>query len=186
MRYLTLIFLLLFTLSLFADDDKGKEVDFVSANEVVLDGEYLVNSLNWMLVEKYFDDSDFAAAIEILERIISLDPSDIEAYSTLSWLLISEEREEEALKVYTKMVEKNKDSAAANFEMGFYYYRLNDLEKAKPWMKKSFELFFEPPKIYIYGSILEALGEDEELKAFWEEMAKRYPENEFIQQKLSD
>ena len=176
-RYLTLIFLVSFTLALFAADGYTQEIDFDNVNESVLDGEYLINSLNWMLVESYFDKGDFENTIKVLERIVSLDLADIEGYSTLGWLLLSEEREEEAVAIYSKMVQENKNSAHAHFEMGFYYYRKDDLKNAEPWLKQAFDLELEPPKALIYGTLLERLGKEEEHKAFLEEMRKRYPED---------
>ena len=178
MRYFITAVLLLSSIFLFAQIG-AEEIDF-SIDERVLDSEYIINSFNWQLADEYFKREDFESCIKVLRRIVALNPTDVEAYSTLGWLLSGEKRTDEAKAIYKEMVENNENSADANFEMGFYYYRLENFENALPYLKKAFELGVELKKANIYGNLLERLGREEEAKEVYEELKNRFSADEPI------
>jgi len=152
--------------------------DFEAANAVIADSEYVLNTLNWLLVDAKTKDNDFDGAVSVLKRIIALDEHDIEAYSTLGFMLVGKGDLKGAEETYAVMIKKNPLSPDAAFEYGFYFYRLEDNDNALKWWEKAFLFGLEPPKVNMYADLLDMTGQIGKAAFVRSDIDKRFYSNE--------
>jgi tetratricopeptide (TPR) repeat protein len=80
-------------------------------------------------------------AITMNERVVSMDPQNLNASNSLAYLLAVNGRDlDRALTLAKKALDSNNESAAYNDTIGFIYFKKNQNEAAKRHLKKAFEL----------------------------------------------
>ncbi|MHB9026463.1 MAG: tetratricopeptide repeat protein, partial [Armatimonadota bacterium] len=156
-----------------------KEALAISADVV-----FELASLNNKVADQYFKVGKWDEAVEALDRVIQLDATGAESYAAAAWLLWSAGKTEEALRYCQRMVDANPNDIDANFEYGFFLYRIKRYAEAAIYFGKAFDLGIEPPRSHMYGHMLERLGRRDEAMAFWKKQLERTPDNEVAQKQL--
>jgi tetratricopeptide (TPR) repeat protein len=150
-----------------------------------VEAEQVLVGLNNDLAEQYFDNGAFDKSVAALDRVIVLDPSDIEPYATAAWLLWSSRHTQEAIAHYDRMIAANPDNPMGYFEYGFYYMRINRNEDAVKLLARAEQLGGLPsPQRHMYGHVLERLGRNAEALAFWRRVAVDDPKDTVAQQAI--
>lgn len=127
----------------------------------------------WERSDKYFHDGDFPKSIHLLDRIILLDPSDIEAHSVAAWLTWSLGDEPRARQYLQDAVKRNPDNWESHYELGFHYFdRLGEAAAGATSFQRAVTLGGGPA--YVQRMLAHALCYDErpnEAVALWRKVA---------------
>lgn len=83
------------------------------------------------------DKSEWIKAKELLNKAISEDPKNEEAYETLGVILGREENYKEAIEIMKKLDEVNPTSIMAKTNLSIFYMRLGDKETAEEYKAKA-------------------------------------------------
>ncbi|MFH2061025.1 MAG: tetratricopeptide repeat protein [Pseudomonadota bacterium] len=79
-------------------------------------------------------------AQDALNTAISLDPDYIKSYETLAKIFLSENKKDDAIKQYEKIIEIKPETASAHMILGTIYDASKDYEKAAYYYKKALEI----------------------------------------------
>ena len=79
-------------------------------------------------------------AIEIYDKILKINPNDVEAYFNKGICLSNLNLKEEAIQMYNKTIELNPNYIDAYFQRGYCYYNLKKYQKAMQEMNKVLQL----------------------------------------------
>jgi serine/threonine protein kinase/Tfp pilus assembly protein PilF len=127
---------------------------------------YAKGSYYGRLYEKRDREEDFAAAVEMLEEAISIDPSYALAYWEMGnihearYVLKDERQDLEKMFIsYEMAYNLAPESAECNTGMGWYYFYKQDNDSAYNHYKKAFALKPNDPLIcYHFGGFLRSIG----------------------------
>ncbi len=115
-----------------------------------------------------------AGAIEDLRRVNELLPDNAEAQNALGYVLADRgdaSQWDEARALIERAVEQEPDNAAFIDSKGWVLYRLGELEQARIWLARSWELMKNPEVGAHLGEVLWKLGDRDAAEAVWEEAA---------------
>lgn len=90
----------------------------------------------WLRADQYWHNGDYEDSIAACRRIVQIEPTFIEAYINVAWLLWSMGRGREAIAFLEEGVRKNPEVYDLYFELGIQYGQYQrDFEKALPWLR---------------------------------------------------
>lgn len=113
-------------------------------------------------------------AIADLRRVNELLPDNAEAQNALGYVLADRgdaSQWEEARALIERAVEQEPDNAAFIDSKGWVLYRLGELEQAREWLARSWELMKNPEVGAHLGEVLWKLGDRDSAEAIWAEAA---------------
>lgn len=91
------------------------------------------------LGEKYLAELDYENAIIAFNKVIEVDPKNIQAYLGLSTAYEKTDRNEEAIDALEKVIEIDPEYSEAYIRMADIYIRLNDIQRAIEILRNAFE-----------------------------------------------
>jgi len=142
--------------------------------------------LNKRVATGYYHSGEWDKSVMAMDRVIVLDPQDIEPYSSAAWLLWGENNPEIVMDYYLRMIAANPTEPQAYFEAGYYYYiNQRNYAAALPYLEKSVALGLSSPTRHLYGHCLERLGRAEDALAFWRTVLAEEPTNEVAQRQIA-
>lgn len=151
-------------------------------------------------LERFPDDAgllyDAAMAAEKLDRIdlvethlrrlIKLKPDDAHAYNALGYTLADRnQRLAEARELIEKALALAPNDAYILDSMGWVYFRLGDLSRAREYLERAFKLKPEAELGAHLGEVLWTLGEHEAARRVWREAARHDADNEVLRETLA-
>ncbi|HOS42169.1 MAG TPA: tetratricopeptide repeat protein [Armatimonadota bacterium] len=134
--------------------------------------------INQSLSDNYYHAGAFMKAVDVLERIVVLDPHDVQSYASAAWLAWSSKDHDRALAIYDRLIAANPDSPDAYFEVGLYYTRVQQDEAALRWLAGALARGLAGPRRHLYGHTLARVGRTAEARAFWHTLLADDPANE--------
>ena len=144
----------------------------------------LILDINNTIAETYFHTGEWNKTVAALERVIALNPSDINAYANAAWLLWSSGNTDAAIALYQRMVEKNPSSSEAYYVYGSYHYFRRQWKEALPLLEQAVKLGVPSPKNHLYGHCLEKLERKQDALAFWRQLLTADPRDEVAKKQL--
>ena len=147
--------------------DSGRESD---AKAAFYDDD-LSDSLYANLRRAFFSirDKDFASAEVYLQKAISIDQLDFSANILLATLYMSEGKWMEAIGHLKVCLEEDLGSPAALIRIGYCYWRLNEHDKAKHFLRRAVgQNSLSLEALILYSDVCNALGVAEEAFSFLE------------------
>ncbi|MBI5830933.1 MAG: hypothetical protein HZB16_01305 [Armatimonadetes bacterium] len=92
----------------------------------------------WAQSDKYFHDGEYVKSVNILRRVVEVDPGDVEAYAVAAWLIWSLGDEPSARQWLKSAVAANPASSKAYSELGMHLYdRVGDAFLALPYLRRA-------------------------------------------------
>ncbi len=89
----------------------------------------------WAKSDEYFHDGEYLKSVNILRRVVELDPADIEAYSVAAWLIWSLGDEPAGRRWLEQGLAANPDSWQAAHDLGLHWIqRVGDPFHALPYL----------------------------------------------------
>lgn len=161
------------------------EISPSDARAAVAEAENSLIELNYYLSDEAFHQGDFIGAARILMRITEIDTHDVDAYATAAWLLWSAKKNAEAEEIYQRMITNNPKNSTAFFEVGLYYVRIKQDEKAAPYLATATSLGGLPREQHdLYGFVLARLQRFDEAIEFWKATLAADAENATAKREL--
>lgn len=103
----------------------------------------------WTKADEYFHDGHYEKAVHLQDRIIQLDPSDLEAYTVAAWLIWSLGREPEARRYLERCIAANPTAWASHHELGLHLFeRLGQATEALPHLLRATTLPSAPDLVH--------------------------------------
>jgi tetratricopeptide (TPR) repeat protein len=124
----------------------------------------------------YLTKQDLQRATQILERMIKIDSSNIDALYNLAQLIEAKDRNR-AKKIYEKILELQPGNRIVLENLLSIYYEEKDLEKSEELLKKI--IYNEPSDVELRMrliSLYREMNKDNEAKKLLEEAAERFPD----------
>ncbi|MCR4418124.1 MAG: tetratricopeptide repeat protein [Ignavibacteria bacterium] len=124
----------------------------------------------------YLTKQDLQKATQILERMIKIDSSNIDALYNFAQLIESKDRNR-AKKIYEKILELQPENRIVLENLLSIYYEEKDLEKSEELIKKI--IYNEPSDVELRMrliSLYREMNKDNEAKKLLEETAERFPD----------
>ena len=148
------------------------------ADPIVIDGVDVAGWTTrqlWARSDDYYHAGKFAESVHLLQRVISLDPGDVEAYSVAAWLTWSLGDEPAARRYVQEAVRANPNSSEAHFELGQHLFdRANLPAAAAASLRRAYELpGCRPPVARLLAHALCYAERPNEAVALWGELAAR-------------
>jgi len=98
-------------------------------------------SARWFLAHFYTAQKDFAKATVEYEELLDVSDEDTtEILASLADLYVVQEKFDEAIDVYNKIIKENPDSAQAYFDLGIIFTRIEELDNAQKQFKTALEI----------------------------------------------
>ncbi len=119
-----------------------------------------------------------AVAEADMRRILEQDPDDVRTLNALGYTLADRtDRYEEALTYISRAFMHKPDDPAIIDSMGWVYFRLGDLEKARFYLQQAWENSQDSEIGAHYGEVLWVSGERDEARRIWAESRKISPDD---------
>lgn len=120
-----------------------------------------------------------------MRKLIRLDPDNAHAYNALGYTLADmTTRYDEALELIQKAVELSPDDAYILDSLGWVYFKLNELEQAKVYLERAFELSGDAEIAAHLGELYWTIGEKSKAKSIWRKAQKVTPDNKVLNRTL--
>lgn len=121
------------------------------------------------LADEYWHDGQHYKTMAVLFLLIEYDPSDVETYSSLGWLLDSYGETARAFEVYERGIQANPNRYDLYYDVGFWYHQKGDLERARTYLEKAVQFPNVPGFVWkTLAHTYEKLGEYEKSLQAWE------------------
>jgi tetratricopeptide (TPR) repeat protein len=134
--------------------------------------------------DTHFHDGDFAGAITVLERVILLNPTDIEPYANAGWLAWSLKQEERARGLYQRMLDANPDDTEGIFQCAVFAMRIGEDANALRLLESAMAHGLTSPKRHLYGHLLLRANRTADALAFWRRVLQEEPTNAVAQREV--
>ena len=144
----------------------------------------MILDINQTIANTYFHTGEWNKTVAALERVIALNPSDINAYANAAWLLWSSGNTDAAIALYQRMVEKNPYSSEAYYVYGSYHYFRQQWKEALPLLEQAVKLGVAAPKNHLYGHCLEKLERKPDALTFWRQLLAADPKDEVAKKQI--
>ena len=149
-----------------------------TTREIALGAVESLVTINYALCDDYFHANEWEKAVAVLDRIIGLRPTDINAYANAAWLLWSSDQVDRAMVYYKKMIENNPTSADAYYTIGHYYFfTRRDYKEALPYLEKAVELGGPILQRHLHAHCLGKLGRTREALDAWQKILADNPDD---------
>ena len=120
-----------------------------------------------------------------MRRLIKLEPDNAHAYNALGYTLADlTSRYVEALELIQKAVELQPNDAYILDSLGWVYFKLNDLDKAKTHLEQAFDLSGDAEIAAHLGELYWTLGDKIKAKSIWNKARKETPDNKSLNRAL--
>jgi tetratricopeptide (TPR) repeat protein len=154
---------------------------YKEALELAPDNEDLLYS--YALAAEKLDKLDVTEAT--LRQLLVKDPESVRTLNALGYTLADRtNRYEEALTYISKAYMQSPDDPAIVDSLGWVYFRLGDLEKARMYLQQAWEMNQDSEIGAHFGEALWASGQQDEARRIWELSRKAAPENPVLQEVL--
>ncbi|MCS6945175.1 MAG: tetratricopeptide repeat protein [Sutterellaceae bacterium] len=121
-----------------------------------------------------------------LRRLIELKPDDAHAYNALGYTFADRnQRLPEALALIEKALSLAPNDAYILDSMGWVYFRLGDLPRAREYLERAFQLKPEAEVGAHLGEVLWLLGERDEARRVWRTAWQHDADNETLRETLA-
>lgn len=148
------------------------------AREAAGDAVATLLAVNQKLVDDYFHSGEWEKSVAASERMISLNPHDINPYANAAWLLWSTDQVERAMALYQRMLAANPENPEGYYIIGHYFFfTRRDYAAALPYLEDAVKHGAKPPQSHLYGHCLAKLGRTADALAFWRQVLADYPDN---------
>ena len=121
-----------------------------------------------------------------LKAVLEKKPDDPNALNALGFTLADRsERLEEAKGYIAKALELKPDEPSILDSYGWVHYRLGDTATALKYLRHAYELVKDPEIGAHYGEVLWESGRQNEAKAIWKELSRKYPDNSHLKKVMT-
>lgn len=135
-----------------------------------------------MLYERQGRMDDFEA---LMRRVIDLAPENANAYNALGYTYADQDRNlDEAHDLLEYALELEPDNPYILDSVGWYFYRVNDLEAALDYLERSYAHLQDAEVAAHLGEVLWVMGRREDARRIWQEAHERDPANETLVETL--
>ena len=118
-------------------------------------------------------------------KIIALYPDAAIAYNALGYTFADHGiRLKEARELILKAYRLKPAEPAILDSLGWVYYRLGELKKAEPFLRKAYYLFPDGEIAAHLGEVLWQLGQQEEARKIWDKAISEHPDHEILRKTL--
>ena len=116
--------------------------------------------------------------IDIMKKDVEANPADTLKIREYADFLAAAHRQDEALKYYQKIIEKDKGRKDIYFAITFVYYNQRNLAKAEEVTLQMLKLFPNDPMVnYNVGAIEATKGNKEKARDVWTKLIKDFPQD---------
>ncbi|MCD8521081.1 MAG: tetratricopeptide repeat protein [Saccharospirillaceae bacterium] len=116
-----------------------------------------------------------------LRTVIRLRPDHAEALNALGYTLADRtDRWAEALPLIERALQLTPDNPAVIDSLGWVYFRMGNLERARPLLKKAFDMMKDHEIAAHYGELLWLSGDLNEARDIWQQGLEQTPDSEII------
>ena len=113
-----------------------------------------------------------------LRRILAIEPDNVRALNAFGYTLADRtDRHQEALQYISKAYAKEPDDPAIIDSMGWVHFRMGDLDKAREYLQKAWDLSSDSEIGAHFGEVLWMRGEHAAAKEVWNTSRKATPDN---------
>jgi len=113
-----------------------------------------------------------------LRRILAIDPDNVRALNAFGYTLADRtDRHQEALQYISKAYAKEPDDPAIIDSMGWVHFRMGDLDKAREYLQRAWDLSSDSEIGAHFGEVLWMRGEHAAAKEVWNTSRKASPDN---------
>ena len=140
-------------------------------------------SLRYLRAMRGWEMGDFAAMERDLEHILELNPDNAAALNALGYTLADhnvEGRLEEARELIEQAHALEPGNPAIMDSLGWVYYRLDDPERALPWLERAYTAMPDQEVAAHLAEVLWATGRHDTARALIEQALSRFPERPLI------
>ena len=190
MRYLVLVLALAWTLSGFTQEAPltvAQDAPFTAAaaRQSAADAVEMLIEVNQALADHYFHTGEWDNTVTALDRVITLRPTDVNAYANAAWLLWSTDKTDRALAFYRRMIENNPTNPEAYYIVGqYYFFTRRDYKEALPYLEQAVQFGITGVKRHLYGHCLKQLGRTADALAFWRQQLADDPTNDVAKKEI--
>ncbi len=120
-----------------------------------------------------------------LREVIRLRPNHAEALNALGYTLADRtDRWSEALPLIERALELSPDNPAVIDSLGWIYFRMGDVKRARPLLEKAFSMMKDHEIAAHLGELLWITGEREQALQVWSEGLEQRPDSHIIDETL--
>ncbi|MBT8123182.1 MAG: tetratricopeptide repeat protein [Gammaproteobacteria bacterium] len=113
-----------------------------------------------------------------LRRILAIDPDNVRALNAFGYTLADRtDRHQEALQYISKAYAKEPDDPAIIDSMGWVHFRMGDLDKAREYLQRAWEMSSDSEIGAHFGEVLWMRGEHAAAKEVWNSSREATPDN---------
>ena len=162
----------------FHTDEFQQEADDSVFNNVKQEDLNSEDFMMWSTI--YTDKKDYAKASDLLNKSITLDSTDENAYFEYGKGLFAAQNYADALPKFSKAIDLGIQNVAAYVYKGITYYYLQDYTNAVTWLDKSIALNSTINSAYLWkANSLFAAGKFPEALAVYQTYLEKVPDDEF-------
>ena len=160
----------------------NKAIDVLErANRQMPDTPEIKYDLGMLLVQ---NDEDHKFEL-LMYEIIELDPEHANAYNALGYIYADQNRNlDEAQNLLEQAMELEPDNPYILDSVGWYLYRVGDLEAAFEYLARSYEQLPAADVAAHLGEVLWVKGRRDEARQIWQEGHEAEPDNDTLQETL--
>lgn len=120
-----------------------------------------------------------------LRQVLKLQPNNAEALNALGYTLVDQtDRWNEALPLIQRAYELAPNNPAIIDSLGWAYFRMGDMQRAKPLLEEAFQLVNDHEIAAHYGELLWIMGEKQQAMQVWKKGNENNPNSEIISKTL--
>lgn len=144
-----------------------------------------VTEIKYDLGMLYVQNGEDRKFERLMREIIELDPEHANAYNALGYIYADQNRNlEEAQNLLEQAMELDPDNPYILDSVGWYLYRVGDLEAAFEYLARSYELLPAADVGAHLGEVLWVKGRKDEAMRVWKEAHENEPDNETLRETL--
>lgn len=118
-----------------------------------------------------------------LRHILEVAPNDARALNALGYMLSNHSsRYEEALKYIKRALQAQPEDPAVMDSMGWVLYRLGNLDKARGYLQRAYQIFPDPEVAAHFGEVLWRLGQRDQARQVWQEALSEHPDHPVLRE----
>lgn len=124
--------------------------------------------------------------VDAYERALRLDPANTTALNNYAYYLsVRVENLEAALEMATEAVESNPENSSFLDTLGWVYFKMENYEQAQIYIQQSIDTGDASAEVFEHmGDVLEAQGEIEKARDWWEKALEEDPDRTHLNEKL--
>lgn len=124
--------------------------------------------------------------VDAYEQAIQLDAENTTTLNNYAYYLsVREENLEKALEMATEAVEADPGNSSFLDTLGWVYFKMGDYDQAREQIQKSIDTGDASAEVFEHmGDVLEAAGEEEAAKEWWEKALEKDPNRKHLSEKL--